>query len=329
MLIFSKQIGIRTDSANIIEVPKYQKETIFVKKVLSVVLAAIMAFSLFVIGATAEAEPFDLKSFIENDLPTFPSQEEGKFRIACDYTYITPGETVTVPVYIVSKYNTEFNDPSNCVFVGFSVAVSPSNKDAQIVSVDFSKEMKEFPGFVALEANFNGPATVDTAAFIFKADMSILNQAKLHVADITVKISDNYNIQTKSEVPVLFIQPYDIGFADGTDYFPVEDYPDSNFEGIYYNSSELDTLGAYACFGCNVAIYNGTEVVQSLDYENNEIEFNYGYLIEKYEVPEDEKWEPVIEDAKTFGSNFLDGLNAIWNWIITINDLIKGLLAMI
>lgn len=285
------------------------------KKILAVVLAVVMALSVCSVMASAF------------DLPEFPTQEEGKFRIGCDYTYITPGETVVIPVYIVSKYTPKTDEPYNSVTVGFSVSMGPSKENADIVSVAFADEVRRIPGFTAIEANYNGPATGDVAAFIFTAGPEILNQAKLHVADITVKIADNFVINEDADVPYLYVSPYDIGYADAIDFFaPSDDY---SLEGINYYYDDLEEMGIYSLFGELVAICNDGVLVESLSYENDEIEYMIGFILEEEVIPEDEKWEPVIEDAKTFGSNFLDGLNAIWNWIITINDLLKGLLAMI
>lgn len=157
------------------------------KKILSILLAAIMVFTL---GVVAFAEGEEDTGIL---LPVFPTQTEGAIYFATENTYVAAGGTYEIPVYMLSNYTASVEGD---VVVGLTLSlagVAYDNNLMKITAVRASDEAQALAGFELIAADVDYYEEPNLNMVIFKTtDMSILNQAKLPVAVVTVEVAPEY-----------------------------------------------------------------------------------------------------------------------------------------
>ena len=158
------------------------------KKILALVLAAIMMFSLGVIGfAEGEEENTGIL------LPEFPTQTEGAIYFASENTYVEAGGVYEVPVYMVSNYTASAEGD---VVVGLSLALTGEAYDNNLITMTdmkISAEAQALAGYETIFCDFNFDGDPTANWFAFKtSDMSILNTEKFPVAVVTIQVSPDY-----------------------------------------------------------------------------------------------------------------------------------------
>ena len=158
------------------------------KKILAILLAAIMVFSL---GLTAFAEGEEENTGIL--LPDFPAQAEGEIYLVSENTYVNAGETVEIPVYIVSDYTSEACPESEYILLGinFTLTGDAFNQEYMtITGVRASEEVQALNGYELIVAEAR-----DMYCNMFGikvADESILHQEAMPIAYVTVSVAENY-----------------------------------------------------------------------------------------------------------------------------------------
>lgn len=158
------------------------------KKILALVLAAIMMFSLGVIGfAEGEEENTGIL------LPEFPTQTEGAIYFASENTYVEAGGVYEVPVYMVSNYTASAEGD---VIVGLSLALTGEAYDLGLITMTdmkISAEAQALAGYETIFCDFQFDGDPTANWFAFKtSDMSILTAEKFPVAVVTVQVSPEY-----------------------------------------------------------------------------------------------------------------------------------------
>lgn len=157
------------------------------KKILAILLAAIMTLSLGVM-AFAEGEGENTGIL----LPDFPTQTEGEISFASENTRVEAGQIVDIPVYIVSNYTSTVAEPEYIV-VGMNLTLIGAAADQNymtITAITPSAEVQALAGYELI-----GCDVVDMLlnTFNFKCnDTSILNQEKMLLATVTVEVSADY-----------------------------------------------------------------------------------------------------------------------------------------
>ncbi len=158
------------------------------KKILAVLLAVIMAFSLGVIGFAADEEAPAIQ------LTEFPTQREGAIFIASDNVYVEAGQTYDIPVYLVSDYTASVE---GTVIAGFKVGLMGTGADhMKITAITPSADVQALANYelvgcgLDLLAEYGMP---DFNQFSFTTtDMNILHQEKFHMATVTVEVDAEY-----------------------------------------------------------------------------------------------------------------------------------------
>lgn len=131
------------------------------KKVLAVLLAAIMAFT---VGVSAFAV----------EMPDFPKQESNMVYLAAESMYVEAGGTYTVPVYVVSNYGTFDEGATGTVNYAFGYEVAGSGA-----------------GYATVTA---APAEGVTEGILggYEADLTSLNQEKMALVNLTVTVAEDF-----------------------------------------------------------------------------------------------------------------------------------------
>ena len=158
------------------------------KKILAILLAALMVFSL---GLTAFAEGEEENTGIL--LPPFPAQTEGEIYLVSENTYVNAGETVEIPVYIVSDYTSEACPESEYILLGINFTLTGdafNNGYMNITGIRASEEVQALNGYELIVADAR-----DMYCNMFGikvADESILHQESMPIAYVTVTVAENY-----------------------------------------------------------------------------------------------------------------------------------------
>ena len=147
------------------------------KKILAIVLAAIMAFSLGVIGFAEDAV----------EAPAFPTQEAGKVYFASEAIEVEAGQVYQIPVYIVANYTPAI---TGTAVVGFSAKVTGDAESyIKVLAISATEDAENLVGYQLLGA--------DSEQIAFKTtDMNIFKQEKLAIANVLVEVSSEYAGQT-------------------------------------------------------------------------------------------------------------------------------------
>ncbi len=143
------------------------------KKILAIVLAAIMAFSLGVIGFAEDAV----------EAPAFPTQEAGKVYFASEKVEVEAGQMYQIPVYIVADYTPEV---TGTAVVGFTAKIAGEGASyMKVLAISATEGAENLVGYQLLGA--------DSEQIAFKTtDMNIFKQEKLAVANVLVEVSSEY-----------------------------------------------------------------------------------------------------------------------------------------
>ena len=158
------------------------------KKILAILLAALMVFTL---GVTAFAEGEEENTGIL--LPDFPTQTEGQIIFASENTHVEAGGVYDIPVYLVSDYTSELCAEAEYILVGMNITLIGQAFDANLMTITAitpSAEVQAFAGYQLFGAD-----VVDMYLNTFNfmvTDTSILHQEKLPLAYVTVEVSPEY-----------------------------------------------------------------------------------------------------------------------------------------
>lgn len=157
------------------------------KKILSILLAAIMVFTL---GVVAFAEGEEDTGIL---LPEFPTQTEGAIYFATENTYVAAGGTYEIPVYMLSNYTASTEGD---IVVGLTLSLAGEAYDygyMTVTGLSIPAEVQAMAGYelIGCDVDLNGEVNLNTVAFKV-SDMSILKQEKLQVATVTVAVSPDY-----------------------------------------------------------------------------------------------------------------------------------------
>ncbi|MBQ8576202.1 MAG: hypothetical protein IJ447_09180 [Clostridia bacterium] len=157
------------------------------KKILSILLAAIMVFTL---GVVAFAEGEEDTGIL---LPEFPTQTEGAIYFATENTYVAGDSTYEIPVYMLSNYTASTEGD---VIVGLTLSLAGEAYDygyMTVTGLSIPAEIQAMAGYelIGCDVDLAGEVNLNTVAFKV-SDMSILQQEKLQVATVTVSVSPEY-----------------------------------------------------------------------------------------------------------------------------------------
>ena len=157
------------------------------KKILAILLAAIMALSLGVIGfAEGEEENTGIV------LPEFPTQTENEIYFVSENTYVEAGGIYEIPVYIVSNYTPTIDGAY--ALVGMNVALEGEAADYMtITAINASAEAEALAGYSLVGADVAIYDDPNMNIFGFKTDdMSVFQQEAMVLAYVTVEVSPEY-----------------------------------------------------------------------------------------------------------------------------------------
>ncbi len=158
------------------------------KKILAILLAAIMALSLGVIGfAEGEEENTGIL------LPEFPAQTENEIYFVSENTYVEAGGIYEIPVYIVSNYTPSVD---GYALIGLNFALAGEGFDMgymNITGIRASEEAQALAGFELIAADVALYDDPYCNMFGFKCDdMSVFQQEAMVLAYVTVEVSPEY-----------------------------------------------------------------------------------------------------------------------------------------
>ncbi len=281
------------------------------KKILAVLLAVIMAFSLGVVGFAAEVKPEDNPGLL---LPTFPTQKEGAIFIACDNTYIAPGQTYEIPVYLISDYTPSVE--SGTAILGFKIYLGGAPVDGEVPQINItaitpSPEVQALADYELVGCGVNiYDFGVNENQFSFTTtDLSIFKQAKFPLATVTVEVTDAYIGSTTEEVdgedvrvPVdcyLYVSPAEHYLFYETDY-------------ANYCLSPMAIIDTENCYEIESIVADGA---------NGPVFISSGHLIEE---PPKESWQDKLKDwAINLLSVILDKLGSFFETLnIVLPDIV-------
>ncbi len=255
------------------------------KKILAVLLAVIMAFSLGVVGFAEDAE--------ENtgiQLPVFPTQAEGAIYIACDNVYAEPGNTYEVPIYLVSNYTPS---AEGTAVLGFKVdlAGTPAYTEPpqmKITAITPSAEVQALADYELIGCGLNvGDSGYNQFSFA-TSDLGIFNQEKFKMATVTIEVSADYQPKDEDGNPVDCI--IDLLPAEHFWYMFDAEYTDAALE---YGSFVTSPMAVYD----RENMYEIDSIVA--DGVNGPIFLSSGHIIEK---PYEPTW---LERLKEWALNTL------------------------
>ncbi len=193
------------------------------KKILAIVLAAIMAFSLGVIGFAEDAV----------EAPAFPAQEAGKVYFASEKVEVEAGQVYQVPVYLVSDYT---NTSTGTLVAGFKAAVTGDTANyINVLAISASEELQALTGFELVGSSAEQIVFTVT-------DLTLLKQAKFHVANVVIEVAADYVGTTTADdgATALLTATLDLDKADYTKH--------------------LDNANAMLAAATDMAIINGINV---------------------------------------------------------------------
>ncbi len=157
------------------------------KKILAILLAAIMALSL---GVMAFAEGEEDTGIL---LPDFPAQAEGEIYLVSENTYVNAGDIIEVPVYIVSDYTSEICPNSEYIVVAINFALTGDAFNQgfmKITGIRASDEVQALNGYDLILADVRDDYCNMFAVQV--SDESILHQEAMPIAYVTVEVSAEY-----------------------------------------------------------------------------------------------------------------------------------------
>ena len=120
------------------------------KKILAILLAALMVFTL---GVTAFAEGEEENTGIL--LPEFPAQTEGEIYFVSENTYVEAGGIYDIPVYIVSDYTSTVAE-AEYTLIGLNFSLVGEAFDmgyANITAITPSAEVEALAGYELIAAD--------------------------------------------------------------------------------------------------------------------------------------------------------------------------------
>ncbi len=144
------------------------------KKILAIVLAAIMAFSLGVIGF-AEGE----------EAPAFPVQTEGKVYLASEKVEVEAGQVYQIPVYLVANYKS-ISAVNGVAVLGFKAALTgDAAKYMNIIAITATEDTQKLATYTFLGS------TTEQIAFT-TTDLNIFRNEKFAIANVVVEVASDY-----------------------------------------------------------------------------------------------------------------------------------------
>ena len=194
MLIYRKYVTVAVKSVKSdvkirsVKNAKNEKEKSTMKKILAILLAAMMVFTL---GLTAFAEGEDEGADTGILLPEFPAQTENEIYFVSENTYVDAGGTYEIPVYIVSNYTPSVE---GYALIGMNLALEgDAAKFMSITGIKASAEAEALAGYNLVAADLAVGEDPNTNMFGFKTDdMSVFQQEAMPLAYVTVQVSEEY-----------------------------------------------------------------------------------------------------------------------------------------
>lgn len=221
------------------------------KKILAILLSAIMVFSL---GLTAFAEGEDEGADTGILLPEFPAQTENEIYLVSENTYVEAGDIVQIPVYIVSNYTTAVD---GSIYVGINFTLVGDAFNAELMNITAITPSDEVQALAGYELLVNDVVDGYFNMFGFKVnDTSIFQQEAMPIAYVTVTVSEAYTGYDADGNPMDC--QLDIGAPQWYNYFdsieyamfatgaPIEVFNSETWE---YDSINLDTGVLYVVSG--------------------------------------------------------------------------------
>lgn len=247
------------------------------KKVLAIVLAMAMMFSMFAIAASAS------QTITFDQIPAIPTQEKGRIYFVAGSTTFPYGEsgigTYEIPIYLVSDYDTDYE--VGFVELGCTIGLEGDTSMASIVDVKPTAALEAMNGYVDIDTGYGvneGEYTFadDQGHVAFKVDGSaILHQEKLQVATVTVELNDSYKFIAGEEGfvdPYLILLEYDFVWTGPSSF--------GGYGAIWAaDGQEYGTWGNY-----NAAGADPTEMLEIGSGNEGALFFTNGYICEGEEV---------------------------------------------
>ncbi len=248
------------------------------KKILAVLLAVIMAFSLGVIGFAEDEETPAIQ------LPVFPTQTQGGIYIACDNVFVEPGNTYEVPIYLVSDYTPS---AEGTAVIGFKVdlAGTPAYTEPaqmKITAITPSAEVEALADYELIGCGLNvGDSGYNQFSFA-TSDLGIFNQEKFKMATVTIEVSADYQANDEDGNPIDCI----------IDLLPAEHF------WYMFDMECTDAAIEYGSFVTSpMAIYDRENMCEAesiiADGVNGPIFVSSGHIIEK---PYEPTWQERLKE---------------------------------
>lgn len=201
------------------------------KKLLAVLLATIMTFSL------------SSASFATFVVPDLPAQTEGVIHVAAESRTIEAGQEYTIPVYVISNYTPAINAESFVISLSAGMSGNAGSM-VHITGVTISDGVKALNGYTMYD---EGVDKEETAWLAFSVDdTSLLKQAKFKIADITIKVDDTFPGEVDPDNPDVDKEAViDLSFGDASWTGVVGEEAINHAAAAVYNSKgEAEGIGA-------------------------------------------------------------------------------------
>jgi len=307
------------------------------KKAFSIILAVIMVFSACGLLASAES----VNAITVDKLPVMPAAEEGKIYFAAENAFVKANDTVDIPVYLISNYNTSCTNG----FVELGFRFTLTGAPCTVNSVSWADGIKAVNGFKEFRCFYGEPAEgffpdwfdADSMAMyrpgtldgwgqvVFAAGLEVLHQEKVQVATINVTVGENFNEDydeedLTAESEFVAVELYEYNFADtfagcwfdGVAAVIEGELTDDVFEANYqatYDETDFDNL-----------VMHATDIIPADDY-SDVLGFSYGILMGN---PPHEVWTSKLSNwlRASFEAIFAE-IDKIRDIFLTIIDAIK------
>lgn len=261
------------------------------KKIIAILMSIIMLLGIGTMCSFAAED--ESPEFL---IPDFPAQTEGCIYFASETAYVKAGETVDIPVYMVSNYETE---TSGDTLIGLNVSISSYGVDYfDIVHIDYSDTVKALPGFTPIVSEVKTFEDTTINSVIFRVNgTDILKEEKVPVAVVTVAVADTYPGGDLDCILDLQAAQY---------YWYENDY-------TWYSQSPVEIWSPIDESGVTEQL----EIVNYGDNDNPGIFFVSGHIIERPDTPS------FADTAKAW---LIEMALKITTYLMGILEVIQGLL---
>lgn len=259
------------------------------KKVLAVLLAVVLCFSVSVTAFAA-------------DLVAEPTPTSGEISISVQSAYVEAGQTYQLPVSIISDYSTSdvIGDVALCLAFNFGISCKDAKMQSKVEITDFqfTDEIKGIDGFVLADA-FGSDFDPTAVSALIPGD-ELLQTDRTVIGYVTIKVAEDIEFTETDDVenPIMItVTPVMWGTASNAIY-------EMPYYAEYTGKFAMSLDSIIACTSCAVVDTYGT--VEDVG------EFFISYSGYCYQLPPVLPWtERILNLLKLWGYQIVTAITSL------------------